>query len=56
VLAIGAHAGQPSRRVLLGSTTLDAMSRATCPVAILPILAGTTERPPTDQEVHHVGQ
>jgi nucleotide-binding universal stress UspA family protein len=40
LLVLGAHAGRAGRRVQLGSTSLDAISRATGPVAIL--------RSPTD--------
>jgi nucleotide-binding universal stress UspA family protein len=37
LLVLGAHAGRPGRRIRLGSTSLDAISRATGPVAILPM-------------------
>jgi nucleotide-binding universal stress UspA family protein len=54
LLVLGAHAGPSSRRVLLGSTSLDAISRATCPVAILQPPPDPTEHPVTPKEVHDV--
>jgi nucleotide-binding universal stress UspA family protein len=54
LLAIGTHAGRLGRRIPLGSTSLDAISRATCPVAILPAPMEATELSPARQEAQHV--
>jgi nucleotide-binding universal stress UspA family protein len=54
LLVIGAHAGPSSRRVLLGSTTLDTITRATGPVAIVQSPPETADRAPAHQEVHDV--
>jgi nucleotide-binding universal stress UspA family protein len=54
LLVLGAHSGRPGRRMLLGSTSLDAISRATCPVAVLQPPPIALEQLPTPKEVHHV--
>jgi nucleotide-binding universal stress UspA family protein len=54
LLVVGAHAGRAGRRVLLGSTSLDAINRATCPVAVLQTRPAPTAQPFTPKEVHHV--
>jgi nucleotide-binding universal stress UspA family protein len=53
LLVVGARGGRPGRRTLLGATSLDAIIRATCPVAVVqpPI---TAEPLPTPKEAHHV--
>jgi nucleotide-binding universal stress UspA family protein len=54
LLVVGAHGGRPGRRLLLGSTSLDAISRATCSVAVLQPPPVALEQLPTPKEVHHV--
>jgi nucleotide-binding universal stress UspA family protein len=45
LLVLGAHASGAARRMLLGSTSLAAVSRATSPVAILPSPAVAANHP-----------
>jgi nucleotide-binding universal stress UspA family protein len=54
LLAVGVHSGRPGRRLVLGSTSLDAISRAACPVAVVQPPSITSDRLPTPKEVHHV--
>jgi nucleotide-binding universal stress UspA family protein len=54
LLVVGAHAGRPGRRLLVGSTSLDAVARALCPVAVLQPRPAQPAQPFIPQEVHHV--
>lgn len=54
LLVVGAHAGRTGRRLLLGSTSLDAVGRALCPVALLQARPACTAPSFTPQEAHHV--
>jgi nucleotide-binding universal stress UspA family protein len=54
LLVVAAHSGRSGRRILLGSTSLDVISRATGPVAVAQPPSITTEQLPTPKEAHHV--
>jgi nucleotide-binding universal stress UspA family protein len=54
LLVVGAHSGRPGRRLLLGSTSLDAICRANCPVAVVQPPPVAPEQVPTPKMVHHV--
>jgi nucleotide-binding universal stress UspA family protein len=54
LLVVGGHSGRSGRQIMLGSTSLDAISRATCPVAVLQPPPLSPEQLPTPKEVHHV--
>jgi nucleotide-binding universal stress UspA family protein len=53
LLVVGAHTA-PGLRALLGSTSLDLVGRATCPVAVRQPLAAATGKSSTHKEVHDV--
>ena len=54
LLVVGASSARSRHQSLLGSTSLDAISRATSPVAVVPSPAMATDVPRSAKETHDV--